>query len=333
VILHPGILALLVGSSISLLMLIYAASIGAVILLRWDYNSSSAYQLTLERKTYLISSLVNYSFGFLICSSILFIFTMEDIHRLFVGAMCATGSFNANPVGWYILLTKITIFFLSGFWISLNSIDRESETYPLIKAKYLLLFVILPIIAADLYLQLSYFLGLDPDIITSCCGSLFGANEKSSFSTVTALPVLPSMLAFFSFAFILAAMICCAFFYQSELLRYLLLLWSALFFFLSIISIISFVSIYTYEMPMHHCPFDILQHHYGYIGYPLYITLFCGVFFSLLPGIFQSLKKNHEVKTHLIAVEKKWLILSMANLFSFTILVIYIIISSNLTLT
>ena len=95
-ILHPGILALIVGSSIVLVMMSYAGWIGVRVLKSWDFDSSSAEQLTLERETYLGSTLAISALGFQVVSALLFLFTVDDIHELFVGAMCATGSLNAN---------------------------------------------------------------------------------------------------------------------------------------------------------------------------------------------------------------------------------------------
>ena len=106
-ILHPGILALIVGSSIVLAMMVYAGWIGVRVLRSWDFDSSSAEQLTLERETYLGSTLAIFALGFQIVSALLFLFTIDDIHELFVGAMCATGSLNANPVGWTALAVKV----------------------------------------------------------------------------------------------------------------------------------------------------------------------------------------------------------------------------------
>ena len=140
---------------------------------RWDFQSSSAYQLSLERKTYLISTLMNYVLGFQIISALLFIYTVDDIHKLFVGAMCATGSLNANPVGWLALLSKITVCFVAGFWLVLNYLDQKAEDYPLVRLKYSLLLFCCPLLFLILFSSSNIFLGLDPDIITSCCGSLF----------------------------------------------------------------------------------------------------------------------------------------------------------------
>lgn len=329
-ILHPGVLALILGSAITLLMLCYAAINGAIIFFSWNYNSSSAHQLVLERKTYLISTLVNYGLGFQIIAFGLFIFTMDDIHRLFVGAMCATGSLNANPVGWYALLSKIIVFFLSGFWLALNYIDQQAEQYPLIRLKYVLLAGIVPCIGIDFVLQLTYFLGLEPDIITSCCGSLFGSGGESTASSLAALPVFPAMMIFYSLSIIFIGLMVLNLALRAAVLRYVLALFAVFFFVFSIVSMISFISVYIYELPTHHCPFDILQQEYNFVGYPLYLTLFGGVYFGMLPGLFQPLKNILGLSDILVAVEKKWIQCSMFNCLCFMVFVTFAICLSKL---
>ena len=89
--LHPGVIALMIGSFVTLVMLLYAAARAVVIVRRWDFSSSSASQLQLERETFLISAIVQFGLILQIGSLFLFVFTAEEIHQLFVGAMCATG--------------------------------------------------------------------------------------------------------------------------------------------------------------------------------------------------------------------------------------------------
>ena len=329
-ILHPGILALLAGTGLVLVMTLRAAVTGAIILRRWDFSSSSSGQLALERKTYLVSTLLNYGLAFQVLSIFLYIYTLDDVHSLFTGAMCATGSLNANPVGWYALLLKIAVFFLAGFWIVLNMIDQMVEDYPLVRLKYLLLLVLFPFIVLDFYLQFMYFTGLDPEIITSCCGSLFASGGGDVASSLAALPVGKTMLAFYTLALFFAATLCCCLSSEKPLFRYLQSGIAASFLVVSIIAVISFVSIYIYELPTHHCPFDMVQYEYHFIGYPLYFSLFGTVFFGLLPGIFQPAKKIINVTAPLNLIEKKWLISSLICLGIFLIIVTWQIVFSNL---
>ncbi|MBE0617272.1 MAG: hypothetical protein IH608_05025, partial [Proteobacteria bacterium] len=192
-ILHAGILALLVGGGAVLAMLLVASWVAAGILRHWDFASSSELQLRLERRTYLVSTLLNYALGFQVASLFLFIYTVDDIHGLLVGAMCATGSLNANPAGWAALGLKVALLFAGGGWIALNVLDQRAEDYPLVRLKYCLLLLLTPLAALDLALQLGYFLGIHPDVITSCCGSLFSPEGPGLASTLASLPARPAM--------------------------------------------------------------------------------------------------------------------------------------------
>ena len=102
-ILHPGILALLLGSAMVLVLMILSSWTALQVLRRWDPDQADERQLSLERRTYLVSTLVNYALGFTVLSLPLFLYTLDDLHPLFTGAMCATGSLNANPIGWHYL--------------------------------------------------------------------------------------------------------------------------------------------------------------------------------------------------------------------------------------
>ncbi len=319
-ILHPGILALLLGSLLILAIMLLASLQSVQILLNWDRSSSCEKQLNLERRTWLVSTLVNFALGFQIVSLILFVATAEDIHRLFVGAMCATGALNANLVGWLVLLVKGLLTFLCAFWVIFNRIDQRCEENPLIRRNYAALLVLTPLIALDLYLQWRYFSGLQPEMITSCCGSLFSASGDSVASELVAMPVRQGMTLFFSMAGLYLVFWLLVRLRPSPLARNLLFILSLLFFFVSLGAVISFVSLYIYQMPTHHCPFDMLQGHYYFIGYPLYAALFVGSFFGMLPGLTNPLRHNAEMHELLIHAERSWLSISLGGVVLFMLL-------------
>jgi hypothetical protein len=331
-ILHPGILSLIIGSGIVVVMMTITSMLGLKIISGWDLSSSSAQQLSLERKTYLISTVVNYALFFEVLSVFLFIYTVDDIHNLFVGAMCATGSLNANPVGWKVLYTKIAIFFLSATWIVLNYIDQKAEDYPLVELKYTLLLFLTPLLILDSYLLIKYFLGLNPDIITSCCGALFGEGEESIASTVASFPVKPMMIIFYTTVGIFMLGACLTLKFNSSILKYLFSVLSFAFFAVSIASIISFVSLYYYEIPTHHCPFDIIQKDYNFVGYPIYTTLFGGVFFGMIAGMLEPFKKIASLNDIIKRSQKKWVVLSMVFILIFIIFCSWPTLFSNFTM-
>lgn len=319
-ILHPGILALLLGSATVLLMMLYASGTGLAVLRHWDFGSSSTRQLALERRTYLVSTILGWVLLFEIVSGLLFLYAVDDIHRLFPGAMCATGSLNANPVGWAALLVKIVLFFASSLWIVLNGVDGRAVDFPLVRIKYAALPLLLLLAGADLALQLSYFLGLDPAVITSCCGALFSGSGDTVASGLASLPVRPTMAAFYGSALLLAGLGLWSRASRAALPRFALTAAAAAFFVVSCASVISFISPYIYELPTHHCPFDILQGNYSHIGYLLYGSLFPATLFGILPGIFHPLKKRPSLTEGIERAERRWILFMLLGLGLFVII-------------
>ncbi len=329
-ILHPAVLSLLIGSLIVALMVSVCSILGVTIISQWNLESSAARQLILERRTYLISTIMNYVLGFEVLSGFLFIYTVDDIHTIFIGAMCATGSLNANPVGWYLLYTKIAVFFLAAGWIAVNYIDQQAEDYPLVKFKYKAILVLAPLLLLDAVLTYLYFIQLKPNVITSCCGALFSDASVGVAASLSSLPVLPMMVGFYTVVFLFLAISILWLKFQKAFLSYLLALSSLLLFGFSIASIIAFISLYFYEIPTHHCPFDILQGGYYFIGYPIYISLFGGVFYSLAAGGFELGKKNPTLIKIITNAQKRWIRLSIVLTVVFVSLCSWGIYSSNL---
>ena len=178
-ILHPAALALLLIALLVSGLGVYAGYYGMRILARWDPASGSEQQLELERRTYLVSTIMSYILSFELMSLFLFIYTADDLHTLFTGAMCAAGSLAVNSYGYPVLILKIANCLLAGVWLIVNHVDTRGYDYPLIKTKYGLLNILAPLILLEAVLQFAYFLNLKADVITSCCGSLFSTDKHS----------------------------------------------------------------------------------------------------------------------------------------------------------
>lgn len=327
---HPSILALYVASLLISFMLLYSAFYGLQILRKWDIRSGSERQLILERKTYLISTLLTYAFGFEILSLFLFIFTVDRLHTFFVGAMCAAGTLYVNGFGYPTLILKVVNFLLAGLWLILNYTDHRGYDYPLIRTKYLLLLNLAPLILIETALQANYFLRLDPHIITSCCGSLFSAGEKALASEVVALPSIPMKIVFY---FVMAITVASGlYFYRKGMGAYLLSAASAATFIVSLASILSFISVYFYELPTHHCPFCILQKEYGYVGYPIYITLLGGTISGMGAGLLMPFRGIKSLSGILPSIQRTLAIASLVLFIFFTAIVTYRVIFSELIL-
>jgi hypothetical protein len=319
-IMHPAVIALSLGSLVVTLMVLYAAFYGVKILKRWNLQSGSERQLMLERHTYLISTVMSYAFSFQLFSLFLFIFTADKLSSLFVGAMCAAGTLNANAFGYPTLLFKVANFILGGIWLILNYTDNRAIDYPLIKKKYLFLLVITPLITAEMVLQGAYFLNLDAHVITSCCGSLFSPEGIGAGAIFPALPVMPMRIAFFSAVFLTCGSGLLFYRKATPLAGYVFAFMSGLTFVVSTAALISFISLYFYELPTHHCPFCILQAEYLYVGYPLYITLLGGAVAGISTGALMTARNIPSLSELLPLVLKRLTLAAVVFYLLFTLI-------------
>lgn len=300
---HPAIIGLTLSSILLGFMVLYCAFYGARIVRRWDIRSGSELQLALERRTYLISTFLSYIFGFQVLSLFLFVFTADQLHPFFVGAMCAAGSLYANAYGYPVLVLKVLNFFLAGLWLILNYADNRAADYPLIRKKYLFLLLLAPFILTEAVLQAAYFIHMNPSIITSCCGTLFSGEGTGISADVGSLPApLMKILFFGSMAATLATGV---FFCLKGKGAWLFAGLSALNGIVSLLAILSFISLYIYELPTHHCPFCILQKEYGYIGYPLYISLFAGSILGVGVGVLMSFVRIGSLARTIPSIQKR----------------------------
>lgn len=331
-ILNPTIIANLLASYIGSFMLLYAAYYGVQILKHWNIDSGDELQLVLERKTYLISTVLSYVFGLQLLSLFLFIFTADALGPLFVGAMCAAGTLNVNGFGYPTLELKILNFILAGLWLVLNHADNQGYDYPLIKTKYWLLAVVAPFIVIETVLESFYFLGMRANVITSCCGSLFSSeNVEGLGSEIAALPAKPVLWTFY--LTMLATLSCGAFSYLKRQGGYVYAGLSLLMFAVSLLAIISAISLYIYELPTHHCPFCIIMEDYQYIGYLLYLLLFGGVVTGMGSGLLLPFREVASLKPLLGGIIGKLILASVLMYALFTALVSYEILSSSLLIS
>jgi hypothetical protein len=329
-ILHPAIIALLISSGLMSFLSLYAAFYGLRIIRYWDLQNGSSRQIDLERRTYLISTVLTYVFGFQLISLFLFIYTTDSLCTLFTGAMCAVGTLNVNTLGYPVLGLKLLNFILAGLWLIVNAADNRGYDYPLIRKKYAFLLAIIPLLLAETVLQARYFLALHPDVITSCCGSLF-SGEGQDYSS--GLPTFPPSLMKVMFSVTMAAVISGGvFFYRRGVGGYLFAALSIFAFLISLASILSFIAPYVYELPTHHCPFCLLQKEYGYVGYLLYVTLLCGAVSGMGVGVLMPFRKTASLADALPGMQENLALTSVVSYAAFALTVTYRILVSHLVL-
>ena len=326
-IINSGIPAVLTFSLLTITIVLHSASHAIQILRNWDVKSGTELQVNLERKASLLTKVLFYLFGFQFISLFLFIYTADDICTMFSGAMCAVGSLAANSYGFPVLILKTLNFFLAGLWLILNHADNKAVDYPLTREKYTFLLLLVPLFLLETILQGLYFYGLHPHTMTSCCGSLYSQGSERLASAIPSLSSRQMIFAFYSCMLLTVAT-------GISILRsgkgvYAFALMNGITFIVSMASIVSFISVYFYQIPTHHCPFCIFQKEHGYLGYLLYAFLFLGSVTGLGVGILQPYRKRANLRNVLPAMQRMLTAVSVVSLVFFMLIAsIQIIFSS-----
>jgi cbb3-type cytochrome oxidase subunit 3 len=327
---HPAILALLAASAINAAVLLAGALFAVHLLRHWDLASGHERQIRLERQTYLAATAIALVLAIQFVALLLFVYNAERMSVLFTGAMCATGTLNVNAYGFPTLILKIAGFFLAVVWLALNQADNLARDYPLIRRKYALLIAIAPVFLAEAVVQALYFLNLNPNVITSCCGSLFSDTGAGTAAELAALPARPALIAFYAVLF--ATLAAGLWLWRSGRGGRLFGLLSGVQFATAIVAIVAFISLYVYEHPHHHCPFCLLKTDFDYIGYALYLPLFAATGYGLAAGLLQPYARVASLAEVLPPLIRRHAGLAVANLVVFGLLASWLILDSNLKL-
>ena len=308
-ILHPAIMGLLVCETLSLLVLLCASILGWRIAAGWDISSTSSRQLEREQRAALVSVAVGFAMAFQILSLFLFVEAADRMHSLFTGAMCAAGTLHVNAFGYPALLVKIAAVLLCGTWLIINHADGRSPDYPLLRIKFRLLPPAALAAAAGGILFSIFATKLDPEVITSCCGVLFGGEESALSKGLPKLGPGGAQIAFFTLvALTLAAGVLHVKTHKGAMVYGAA---SLMMFMTSLAAILSFISPYYYQLPTHHCPFCMLQPEYFRSGYLLYVAIFAGGIFGAGTGVLALVARKNSIRESARGIQGRLCVLSM----------------------
>jgi hypothetical protein len=98
-------------------------------------------------------------------------------------------------------------------------------------------------------------------------------------------------------------------------------LFSGLTFIVAAASLVSFICLYFYELPSHHCPFCILQKEYGYIGYLLYAALLGGAISGLGIGALMPFSSRPSLSRVIPAIQRRLALVTLVMYLLFTLIV------------
>jgi len=150
-------------------------------------------------------------------------------------------------------------------------------------------------------------------------------------SDIVALPSVPTMVVFYST--MILTIVSGIYYHRKGKGGYLFSGFSAVNFVVSILSTLSFISLFFYELPTHHCPFCILQKEYGYIGYPLYLSLFGATILGLGVGVLMPFRNVGSLSEILPSIQKRIALAAVILFFVFAAIVTCRVVTSNYILS
>jgi len=240
------------------------------ILKNWDFNSFTSKQFYLENRSYLIITIISFTIILKILLLPYFVYTIDELSNIITGAMCGAGVIKSNIYGNPLLGLKIIILFLSGFWVTINSLDLKAKNYPYMTLKLWFFISIFILLTLEIYLDIAYFTNIESSKPVTCCSVIFQAKNYLPFGLdITKLIVLFYLLYFLILLFTISK-------------RYILSIFANILFLpIAYYSVIYFFGTYIYELPTHKCPFCMLQSSYYFVGYLVWGLLLFGVFKSI----------------------------------------------------
>ncbi|MEA1954027.1 MAG: hypothetical protein U9O24_06510 [Campylobacterota bacterium] len=284
ILLSSEVIVYLLSESV-LYLLLFVASIATFGLLRkWNFKIFTTEQFILENRSYLVMTIIFFVMLLKVVLLPYFVYTIDNLSSLIPGAMCGAGVVKANEYGNPLLLLKIVILFLSGLWLSINSIDLKEKNYPYLKLKSWFFIFIFLLLSVEFVLDILYFTHIETDNPVSCCSVIFGQTGGGN-----GLPFgldIPKLLILFYLLFALLVLTV-----LSDLII-MSLFASLLFAAIAYYAVVYFFGTYIYELPTHQCPFCMLQDHYYYVGYLLWGLLLLGIFLTINRAVMHHFFKQ-----------------------------------------
>lgn len=279
--LSPAVLAWLLVSVLASALCLVAAALGWRIARRWDPCCGDPSQVRMERWLPGIQAAMCWAVTLEILSLFFLVHLSDQISGLMTGAMCAAGTLIATPWGYAALGLRALAALLALWWLSWHLLDRRSMDQPLLRAKCGLLLPLALASTAGSLLGAMHLLGIDLQLVTSCCSSVFAGSTGSDGLGSLLAQIAPQtgLWMFFGGWAVLAA--------GGVLWRrwpWVALGSALLAAALVLMGIVSAVSLYVYALPTHHCPFCLLQSGEAFIGYGWYGPLLLGMALVLSLG-------------------------------------------------
>ena len=266
-----------------LLILSYTLIQTVFILKSYKKDEITDIQNYVEKKSYLVSTLVSVSLVVKILLVAFFTYALDELAYVVPGAMCATGVLNTSSYGEVLIYLKLLILVSSSLWLLLNKADLSSKDGEHFKKKMYLFIVLYIFIFGELILSLAFFSSIDTQIPVACCAYKY-VEVTNTLPFGLAINTLVGLFYSLYIVMVLSA-------YKKQ--KLLLLLASSIYVYISFYLIVYYFGGYIYDDISHNCPYCMLQQKYNYVGYFIYISLFVSIIYTLGYIIFDFMAESY----------------------------------------
>jgi len=206
-ILNSYIITYLVCSCLSLFIGLTALGHGFYVWRKWDMTSDAEQQYGLEKKVYLIITILSLGFILRFLMVPLWFWTLHSMIASISGAMCLVGVHNINtPVSYISSGLKLALPVFYGYWLTLNFLDRQVATQPFMKQKLIFLSPLGILVLVETVLDATFLISVPPRQV-SCCTSLFDVPRDNIPQIVTGSTWIWVVVFYCLAAFIIGEMI------------------------------------------------------------------------------------------------------------------------------
>jgi len=153
-------------------------AIGVPIGIKYDANSYTEEQYRLEKRSYLVVTLLSLGFFSRLMMIPLWFWILTSLIPSVPGAMCLLGVLQVNPIVSYSTTTlKFVLPAIYGYWLVLNFLDGKVPSQPFMKRKMLFLVPLGISVLLEVVFDTRFLLSIFPRQV-GCCTSIFYEPSK-----------------------------------------------------------------------------------------------------------------------------------------------------------
>jgi hypothetical protein len=310
------ILARLMQAGFAAVLCLMGLVVGLRIVRRWRPRASSELQLTLERQSELVSTVIQVALLLEVLGLGLSVAVADHLVGSIRGAMCAFGVFGSAKTGFYGLWISFLTAMACSLWVILHRFDLRLESPALIRRKFLALFLVAPFALADFALAIVFAAHLDFTVIASCCS--VWVDQTVLTQKASLIMVSPFWAGVVGLSATLAALATSAIASRrpEPMTAWAASAVSAIAPYGALLGVLWVVAPHALATPQHPCPFCLLRIQGGWIGWPLFAAILVGSVAGMGLGVVEMNRRVLPDASSLRAMQKllgRWSVLGWAG--------------------